>query len=140
MIYNIPEKLKDLDKENGKVEINEIDLDGDGKKEHIVVASDYDVDAKFSTKIMLYDSEYTKIADLVNFENPYYKNEEDLTNYTVTSLSLAGNVECMDIDNDGNMEILIDIPIWEGKGQLSIVKYQNGKIQGEKEVTGSVRP
>ena len=65
------------------VDINEIDLDGDSKKEYIVCytynASNDDYDGgemKASSGIMLFDSNYKKISDLVSLIKLY--NQVDL--------------------------------------------------------------
>ena len=39
------------------------------------------------------------------------------------------DVEYLDLDDDGIMEILIKIPSYEGN-KLSILKYNKGKIEG----------
>ena len=46
------------------------------------------------------------------------------------NLSLNFVKDYIDLDNDGIMEILIKVPQYEGS-QLSILKYNKGKIDGK---------
>lgn len=52
------------------------------------------------------------------------------------------DVEYIDIDNDGIMEIIIKLPQYESEGisELSVVKYNRGKLEGKTVVKASVRP
>ena len=41
------------------------------------------------------------------------------------------DVEYIDLENDGETEIIIDLPTYEGE-KISLVKYFDNKIEGEK--------
>ena len=41
------------------------------------------------------------------------------------------NVEIIDVDNDGIMEIVIEIPHATGNPTISLLKYNNGVLQGK---------
>ena len=51
-------------------------------------------------------------------------------------------VEYFDIDNDGIMEIIIEVPTYEQQGgaNLSILKYNKGKLEGETNIQASLLP
>lgn len=146
-IDELPDELMDM-ADCSSVEIHSIDLDGDEKEEKIVCyAVDYseddfgDGEPVASSHIMLYDSNYKKIADLVDLEDGFAEQGQGKHEATKVFLSLD-RVEYLDIDNDGIMEIIIDIPMYEGDGlsDLSIVKYNNGELEGETNIKASVRP
>ena len=106
VIKELPEQLIDM-ADCTTVDINEIDLDGNGKNEYLVC---YTVnypkgeigngEPKASSGIMLFDNNYKKINDLVTLENGFWANikEEDYKMF----LSLE-KTEYIDIDNDGIM-------------------------------------
>ena len=50
------------------------------------------------------------------------------------------NVEILDVDNDGNMEILIEIPHYEGEPSISLIKYKNGELSGKTNIACSLLP
>lgn len=123
------------------VDINEIDLDGDGKNEYLVCyIVNYaegeigDGEPQASSGIMLFDNNYKKIDDLVILENGFWANIKE-ENYKVF-LSLD-DVDYIDIDNDGIMEIIIRVPTYEIT-EISIVKYSNNKIEGETNVKANL--
>ena len=125
------------------VDINKIDLDGDGKEEYIVCYTiDYkkgdigDGEPQASSGIMLFDNNYKKIADLANLQNGFWSNIKEESNKVFLSLK---DVEYADIDNDGVMEILIKIPAYEGS-KLSILKYNRGDINGNINLKVNVNP
>jgi len=139
-IEELPDELMDM-ADYSRVDIQVIDLDGDGKKEHIVCWTvDYaegdigDGEPQASSGIMLLDENYKKVADLVTLDNGFWGNikEEDYKRFL-----LLDNVEYIDIDNDGNMEIIIEIPQYEGQS-ISIIKYKNGAVEGETDIKASV--
>lgn len=125
-ISELPKALEDM-ADCTTVDIQAIDLEGNGTKEHIVC---YTVSYKAgeigdgepvaSSGIMLFDENYKKICDLVTYE----KTEE---NKIFMSLD---DVEYIDIDNDGIMEIIIRVPVYEGTS-ISVIKYNNGTVEGE---------
>lgn len=121
----LPLQLKDL-KQYSDFNVQTIDLDGDNKMETVV---SYNIGTKqengktiHESAISLYNSEYSKIADLV-------KMKDDIQATPIT----LDNVEYFDIDNDGIMEIIIDIPTHEGT-KISVLKYNNGVLEGEKNI------
>jgi hypothetical protein len=122
---NIPEKLNELYQSHmDTFQINKIDLDGDGTSEYICSYTSYtqmngdDID---NSTITLLDGDLNVISDLVYLESD-----------SSVKLSLDANVEYIDIDNDGTMEILINIPGYEWF-TIDTFKYNNGVLQGEKE-------
>ena len=142
LIEKLPEKLNDM-ADYSSVAINEIDLDGDEKSEYIVCYTvNYkkgqigDGEPQASSGIMLFDNNYKKIADLATLENGFWGNikEEDYKIF----LSLE-ETEYIDIDNDGIMEIIIEIPTYEGT-KISILRYSNNKVEGEINLQASVMP
>ena len=142
LIEKLPEKLNDI-ADYSSVAINEIDLDGDEKSEYIVCYTvNYkkgqigDGEPQASSGIMLFDNNYKKIADLATLENGFWGNikEEDYKIF----LSLE-ETEYIDIDNDGIMEIIIEIPTYEGT-KISILRYSNNKVEGEINLQASVMP
>ena len=50
------------------------------------------------------------------------------------------NVEIIDIDNDGIMEILVEIPKYEGDPSVSMLKYKNGELSGDTNIECSLLP
>lgn len=155
--YNaIPREFKEIEKLPNElidmadcttVDIHSVDLDGDGKEEKIVCSTvNYkkgvaigDGEPEASSEIMLFDSNYKKIANLVTLENGFWGNIKEEDKKVFLSLD---KVEYFDIDNDGIMEILIDIPTYEQEGgaDLSILKYNKGKLEGDTNIKASVQP
>ena len=141
-INELPNELKDMS-DYSSVNIRQVDLDGDGNAENLLCYTvNYtkdqigDGEPQASSGIMLLDSNYKKIADLVTLENGFWANIKEEENKVFLSLEDA---EYIDIDNDGIMEVIINIPTYEGT-KLSIVKYKNGNIEGEKDYKASVLP
>ena len=54
-------------------------------------------------------------------------------------LSLS-NVNIIDIDNDNIMEILVEIPKYEGEPSVSLLKYKNNELTGKKNIHCSLLP
>ncbi len=100
-----------------------IDLDGNGTNEYILVLANKTTG--FS-KITLVDSKGEKIADLASIE----KSKWNKTTNTEYYLSIH-NIEILDVDNDGIMEIMIEIPNSTGNPTISLLKYKNGELQGK---------
>ena len=84
---------------------------------------------------MLFDANYNKVADLVTLENGFWANIKEESNKIL--LSLDEDIDYFDIDNDGIMEVLISVPWYDGDN-LSIVKYNKGKIEGDINYQASV--
>lgn len=149
-INAIPRKPKQVSKVNSNVKdynsdskfiTYEIDLDGDGKDEYLEVEyylnkiegpgiesnNNEFYDEREYTKIRLLDSNCNFIALLLEHSS----NMIVETDYT-------GNIDTIDfvdIDEDNIIEILIGIPEYEGL-RVSIVKYNNGKLEGETNLKG----
>ena len=132
-INELPRQLMDM-ADCTTVEIHSIDLDNDDINEYIVCYTvDYpqgvigDGEPQASSGIMLLDSNYKKIADLVNLKNGFWHNIKNDNNKYFLSLK---DVEYVDIDKDGIMEVLIGLPTYEGN-TVSIIKYSNNQIEGK---------
>ena len=141
-IKELPKQLEDM-ADCSSVDINEIDLDGDGKNEYIVCYTvNYqkgqigDGEPQASSGIMLFDYNYKKIADLVTLENGFWANIKEEDRKIFLALD---NVEYIDIDKDGIMEIIIEVPTYDGT-KISILKYSNNKVEGETNLKASVLP
>ena len=138
----LPKELNEF-MDCSSVELQSIDLDGDGKKEHILC---YTVnypsgemgnrEPQASSEIILLDSNYKKICTLVNLEDGFWADIKDDKHTIFLSLD---DVDYIDIDNDGIMEILCKIPKYEFYS-LSIVKYNNGDVEGDVEIKASLDP
>ena len=141
-INDLPEELNDM-ADCSSVDIHSVDLDGDGKAEYIVCYTVNYAEGEIgngepqaSSGIMLFDSGYKKIADLVSLENGFWDNIKEEDRKVFLSLN---DVDYVDIDNDSIMEIIIKVPTYEGI-KISIVKYKNGNIEGETNLNASVLP
>ena len=141
-IKNLPDKLYEL-ADYSDVDIHSIDLNGDGKTEYIVGCKvDYekgdigDGEPEAYSTIMLFDSKYNKIADLVTLENGFWGNIKDEDSKVFVTLD---DIEYIDIDQDGNMEIIIDVPTYEGT-KISILKYNGNTVEGKINYKASVLP
>lgn len=146
-INQLPNEIMDM-ADYTTVDMHSIDLDGDGKEEKIVCATvnyargDFgDGEPVAASEIMLLDSNYKEIADLVNLEDGFAEQGQGKHEESKVFLSLD-MVDYIDIDNDGIMEIIIDIPKYEGDGlsDLSIIKYNKGNLEGETNIKANVRP
>ena len=97
-----------------------IDLNGDGEKEYIVAYSKIDESIQeYIAGVYLYDSNYNRISMIAT--------QKGYTQY----LSDFDYITYMDIDNDGNMEIIIDIPVGSSYFRFGIYKYENNAIKGQ---------
>lgn len=141
-IEELPKQLMEM-ADYSSVNIHSIDLDNDGKTEYLVCYTiNYaegeigDGEPEASSGIMLLDFNYKKIADLVLLENGFWGNIKKEDNKIFLSLN---DVEYVDIDNDDIMEIIINVPTYEGN-QISILKYKKGNIDGEINLKASVQP
>ena len=99
------------------------DLDGNGSEEYILILANKKTG--FS-KISFYDSKGTYVDDLASIEKSKWKKGSNTGYY----LSIE-NVDILDIDNDGVMEILVEIPHATGDSSVSLLKYNNGKLTGK---------
>ena len=107
-----------------------VDLDGNGIEEYILVLANKKTG--FS-KITFIDSKGQKIADLASIEKSKWKKDEASEYY----LSIS-NVETVDVDNDGIMEIVLEIPHATGDPTVSLLKYNNGKLSGKTDIECSL--
>ena len=142
VIEELPNELIDM-ADYTKVTINSIDLDGDNIEEYLLCyCLNYskneigDGESIASSGIMLFDNNYKKIADLVELKNGFWANIKEEDKKIFLSLD---DVDYIDIDKDNIMEIIIKIPTYEGT-KLSILKYENNKIDGEINFQASVIP
>lgn len=113
-----------------KVKTLIVDLDGNQTDEYILVLANKTTG--FS-KITLIDSNGTKVADLASIEKSQWKKDAKSEFY----LNL-NNVEIIDLDNDGIMEIAIEIPHAVGNPTVSLLKYKNGELLGKKDIKCSL--
>lgn len=107
-----------------------VDLDGNQTEEYILVLANKTTG--FS-KITLVDSKGAKIADLASIEKSQWKKDSNAEYY----LSI-NNVEVIDVDNDGIMEIMVEIPQPTGDPTISLLKYNNGNLAGKTNIACSL--
>lgn len=100
-----------------------VDLDGNGADEYILVLANKKTGY---SKITLIDSKGAKVADLASIEKSKWKKDTNAEYY----LSIS-NIETIDVDNDGIMEIVLEIPHATGDPTISLLKYNNGIITGK---------
>ncbi len=128
-ITELPEQLIELT-DFDTLAIQEIDLDGDGTKEHIIIGtSEKNNNSATYTNyscVMLFDSNYNKIETLAYAQDQFWEHDGKVTDKFFIS---TDDLEYFDIDDDGKMEILLDENIYEGIG-VSIYKYENGTVTG----------
>ena len=107
-----------------------VDLDGNGTEEYIFILANKETG--FS-KITAIDSKGAKIADLASIEKSKWKKDSTTEFY----LSIS-NIEIIDVDNDGIMEIVLEIPHATGNPTISLLKYNNGVLQGKTNIECSL--
>lgn len=141
-IKKLPKQLEDMS-DYSSVDIQSIDLDNDGKNEIIVCYTiNYaegqigDGKPQADSGIVLFDSSYNKIADLVTLENGFFGNQKNEASKVFLSLK---DVDYIDINKDGIMEIIIKIPTYEGT-KISILEYKDGNLNGKSDLKASVLP
>jgi len=140
-LSKVPSSLN-LEDDYTKVTVLSVDLDGDNREEKLVI---YQKDIKAEAEddeplaisgIDFYDSSYEKIANLVNLNDGFWLDETDDSNkflYTTEYIDFA------DIDADGIIEVIVDIPFWEACG-LSIYKWDGDSLAGETNYTPILSP
>ena len=109
-----------------------VDLDGNGTDEYILVLENTTTGY---SKITLMDSKGIKVADLAYIE----KSKWESVSTEEYHLSI-NNIEVLDVDNDGIMEILVEIPRYEGEPSISLLKYKNGELSGKTNIECSLLP
>lgn len=107
-----------------------VDLDGNQTDEYILILANKTTG--FS-KITLVDSKGAKVGDLASIEKSKWKKDSTAEYYLNIN-----NVEVLDIDNDGIMEIMVEIPQATGNPTVSLLKYNNGVLQGKKDIECSL--
>lgn len=142
LLNQLPDELADM-ADYSSVDIHTIDLNGDGKYENIVCAKlNYaegeigDGEPEASSFIALFDSNFSKIADLVTLDDGFWGDIKDEDKKVFLSLN---DVDYIDIDNDGILEILIKVPSYDGTS-VSILKYDGTKLAGQTDIKASVKP
>lgn len=108
------------------------DLDGNGMEEYIIIQADRNTGY---SKISLFDTTGKLVDDLAYME----KNKWDSTTNLEYYLNLE-NVDIIDVDNDGIMEILVHIPNYEGRDSVSLLKYKNNLLEGKTNIECSLLP
>lgn len=107
-----------------------VDLDGNGADEYILVLANKKTGY---SKITLIDSKGAKVADLASIEKSKWKKDANAEYY----LSIS-NIETIDVDNDGIMEIVLEIPHATGDPTVSLLKYNNGVLSGKTNIECSL--
>lgn len=100
-----------------------VDLDGNGVEEYILVLANKTTGY---SKITLIDSKGSKVADLASIEKSKWKKGANAEYYLNIN-----NIETIDVDNDGIMEIVLEIPHATGDPTISLLKYNNGVLTGK---------
>lgn len=108
-----------------------VDLDNDGTNEYIVILANKT--AGYS-KIVLVESTGFIKAVLATMEKTGWESVSADGYYLSYN-----NVEILDIDNDGIMEILIEIPTKDVlPSQISVLKYKIGELSGKSDIACSL--
>ena len=123
VINTIPDVITDDMKNYDAVKTIIVDLDGNGAEEYILTLANKSTGY---SKIVLYDSKGNKVNDLASIEKSKWKKDANTEYY----LSIS-NIEVVDVDNDGIMEIIVEIPHGTGDSTVSLLKYNNGKLSGK---------
>ena len=107
-------------------------LDMNGTEEYVTILANKNTGY---SKIAFYDSTGKFVADLAFTEKSKWNPQTHLEYY----LSLE-NVNILDVDNDGIMEILVEIPKYETEPSVSILKYKNAELMGKTNIECSFLP
>jgi len=133
VVNTVPSIISDnnpLVKDYDTVKTISTDFDGNGTEEYILILKN--TKTGFS-KITFIDSKGEKVADLASIEKSKWK--QDANNEYYLGID---NVEILDINNDGVMEILVEIPHSTGDPTVSLLKYNNGELQGKTNIECSL--
>lgn len=128
---NLLEKQEYL-KTAKKVSVMAADIDGEGHLEYIVA---HERDDMFS-EIILLNYNFEKIVTIVTLENSYWGNIKEEQNRKPLSLD---NVYCIDINEDGIMEIMTRIPTYEGI-TLNTIRVIDGDVEGKTDIKAQMIP
>lgn len=133
VVNTVPSIISDnnpLVKDYDTVKTLSTDLDGNGTDEYLLILKN--TNTGFS-KITFIDSKGSKIADLASIEKSKWKQDSNNEYYLGID-----NIEILDIDNDGIMELLVEIPHPTGDPTVSLLKYNNGELQGKTDIECSL--
>lgn len=129
--------LPSLILENNKIDEYDLqktiitDLDSNGTNEYIAILANQNTGY---SKIALYDSTGKLVSDLAYLEKDKWN-----PNAGEYYLSLE-HVNIIDVNNDNIMEILVELPKYEGNPSVSIVQYQNSECMGDTNIACSLLP
>ena len=131
-LKNLPTKIKEMKDKYSEVSIEEIDLDGDHSLEYVLSLKKVEDDGTIS-RIQLLDSNLNVIKTLATWDatDLEYEMEEDTID--------LDNVMYFDFDDDGKMEILMDLPAYEGT-LINIYRYDNHEVYGATDYNVTVEP
>lgn len=130
---NFPEKFNSkseiINEINSKFNVNSevkelcsIDFDGDGKNEFLILV--VDENNNFFAKCLV-DSNYRIVSYLTVFKEAYkYFNE------LVMDCDIFNSGEIIDINNDDIMEIIVQLPSYEGLS-FKVFTYKDGNFDGD---------
>lgn len=108
-----------------------IDLDGNGTNEYIVILANK---ATGESKVVLVESAGFLKSTLATMN----KSGWDTVSTDGYYLSY-NNIEILDIDNDGIMEILFEVPTTDTvPSQISLLKYKAGELSGKTDIVCSL--
>lgn len=108
------------------------DLDGNGTNEYVIILANKSTG---ESKIILVESTGFIKATIAKMDKAGWDGVSTDGYYLSYS-----NVEILDVDNDGIMEIIFEIPQTTGTpSQVSLVKYKNGEVTGELDYTCSLK-
>lgn len=108
------------------------DLDGNGTNEYILILGNKNTG---ESKVLLVESTGFIKATIAKMDKSGWDGVSSDGYYLSYN-----NVEILDIDNDGIMEILFEIPNTSStNSQISLVKYKNGDVTGELDYTCSLK-
>lgn len=104
-----------------------VDLEGDSTNEYIVVLSNKTTGY---SKVVLVESTGLVKATLATMEKSGWESV-----YADGYYLSYNNIEVIDIDNDGIMEILVELPTKDVvPSQVSVLKYKNGDLSGKTDI------
>lgn len=144
LLSDLPDELLDIKDRYCDIDVVEVDLDGDNKLEYVVRAT-YDetlfrvTDQPYYaySVVKVFDSKFNEIATLAEIENGFWFGDIRADNKVFIERE---DINIIDVDDDGIMEIIVLLPIYEGGFEMSIVKYNKGKIIGEVNVKPNLVP
>ena len=108
------------------------DLDGNGTNEYIIIISSKSTG---ESKIVLVESTGFVKSTIAKMDKSGWDGVSSDGYYLSYS-----NVEILDVDNDGIMEIVFEVPTTNSvPSQISLLKYKNGEISGEADYVCSLK-